>query len=90
MALAMRNSFALTSPRLLRASRCSSRAPTGARARALQAQAFTVTLKTPDGEQQVEVGEDTYILDAAEVCFLPGYLSPTLRCRGVSTSLLLH
>lgn len=31
-----------------------------------QVQAFKVTLKTPEGEQEIECGEDTYILDAAE------------------------
>lgn len=29
-------------------------------------QAFKVTLKTPEGEQEIECGDDTYILDAAE------------------------
>jgi hypothetical protein len=33
----------------------------------LKVQAFTVTLKTPDGEQKVECDSETYILDAAEV-----------------------
>merc|ERR1719231_2107964 len=28
--------------------------------------AFTVTLKTPEGDQTIECGDDTYILDAAE------------------------
>jgi len=28
--------------------------------------AYTVTLKTPEGDQEIECGEDTYILDAAE------------------------
>ena len=27
---------------------------------------YTVTLKTPDGEQKIECADDTYILDAAE------------------------
>lgn len=27
-----------------------------------------MTLKTPDGEETIEVDGDTYILDAAEVC----------------------
>jgi hypothetical protein len=67
MALAMRNSLAATSPRFLRAARGSTRAASR-HARAVQARAFTVTLKTPDGDQKVEVDEDTYILDAAEAC----------------------
>jgi ferredoxin len=32
----------------------------------LKVNAYTVTLKTPDGEQQIECADDTYILDAAE------------------------
>ena len=35
-------------------------------ANTLKVQAFKVTLKTPEGEQEIECGEDTYILDAAE------------------------
>lgn len=35
-------------------------------ASAFKVQAFKVTLKTPEGEQEIECGEDTYILDAAE------------------------
>ena len=33
---------------------------------AVQVSAFKVTLKTPDGEQEIECADDTYILDAAE------------------------
>lgn len=32
----------------------------------LRVQAFTITLKTPSGEESIECGDDTYILDAAE------------------------
>ncbi|KAL3155877.1 Ferredoxin [Trebouxia sp. C0010 RCD-2024] len=35
-------------------------------ASSFKVQAFKVTLKTPDGDQEIECGEDTYILDAAE------------------------
>jgi hypothetical protein len=34
---------------------------------ALKVQAYKVTLKTPDGTSEIECGEDTYILDKAEV-----------------------
>lgn len=33
----------------------------------MKVQAYTVTLKTPEGEKKIECAEDTYILDAAEV-----------------------
>jgi hypothetical protein len=33
----------------------------------LKVQAFTVTLKTPGGEEKIECDSETYILDAAEV-----------------------
>ena len=33
---------------------------------AVQVSAFKVTLKTPDGDQEIECADDTYILDAAE------------------------
>lgn len=33
----------------------------------VKVQAFTVTLKTPEGEKKINCPEDTYILDAAEV-----------------------
>lgn len=36
--------------------------------------AFKVTLKTPSGDQTIEVDADTYILDAAETA---GIVSPT-------------
>ena len=32
----------------------------------VKVQAFTVTLKTPEGEKKINCPEDTYILDAAE------------------------
>lgn len=35
-------------------------------ARKMAVYAYTVTLKTPDGEQKIECDDSTYILDAAE------------------------
>ncbi|KAK9793221.1 hypothetical protein WJX73_005042 [Symbiochloris irregularis] len=39
--------------------------PTRAASR-LRVQAYKITLKTPSGEESIECGDDTYILDAAE------------------------
>ena len=38
-----------------------------AKARGMKVQAFTVTLETPEGKQDISCADDTYVLDAAEV-----------------------
>ena len=37
-----------------------------AKARGMKVQAFTVTLETPEGKQDISCADDTYVLDAAE------------------------
>lgn len=62
MAMTMRSSFAarVAGPRpAVRAVRPS--------ARTVSVNAFKVTFKTPSGDKVVEVADDVYILDAAEV-----------------------
>ena len=38
-----------------------------AKVRGMKVQAFTVTLETPEGKQEISCADDTYVLDAAEV-----------------------
>ena len=37
-----------------------------AKVRGMKVQAFTVTLETPEGKQEISCADDTYVLDAAE------------------------
>ena len=38
-----------------------------AKARGMTVMAYKVTLETPEGTQEIECADDTYVLDAAEV-----------------------
>ena len=43
-----------------------------AKPRGMTVMAYKVTLETPEGTQEIECADDTYVLDAAEVRALPG------------------
>ena len=46
--------------------------PVAAKPRGMTIMNYTVTLETPEGTQEIECADDTYVLDAAEVRALPG------------------
>ena len=47
--------------------RAKSSAPVAMKPRGMTVMAFKVTLETPEGAQEIECADDTYVLDAAEV-----------------------